>query len=232
VSLDVQEEEGDSTIIVRRRSSLRTMCESPSFLLAHERHRPRDAKDVPFEREPLLGQCRTRAVVEESNGDMAITREAVEAFLAAPKRVVARGGEIRWTAISLDSLRWRAPVEVEATAQGMLWLLVNRSLPRTWNFKLELRGEAVSMWHFKPLVHHRNIGCPDDFPKRVRGEHEHVWIEGRGMDCARPLKNLGSSSHEQVLRSFCERTNIDLQAVYRAPGEGEQLVLETPEAEA
>jgi hypothetical protein len=162
---------------------------------------------------------------------MALTQAAVDEFLAADKVVRARVAGMQWREAGVDTLRWRGEVEVEGVTRGTLWLQVNRSLPSTWNLQLDLHGESVLMWHFKSPVNHRNVGCPNTFPRRVKGAHEHVWVEGLDMRCARELEGIEGFDLERVLQGFLARTNIRSDILYRAPGAGEQIAFGAEEAE-
>ena len=161
---------------------------------------------------------------------MALTQSEVDGFLAAPK-AVSRHSDMRWvsTGGSIDQYRWRGRVEEGGVTKGILLLVVNRAVPRSWNFDLQLRGEEVYAWHFKTPINHRNKGCPAGFPARVKVPHEHLWLEGSGYQCARPLDDMATWSHHQVLDSFCQQSNIAFQPMYMDPGAGEQLVMVDPE---
>jgi hypothetical protein len=162
---------------------------------------------------------------------MALSSDAVDAFLAAEKVVRARPVGMRWRLSGVDGARWNAAVEVDGIVRGVVWLQVNRSLPRTWNFQLNLHDETVLMWHFKHPVNHRNLGCPAEFPRRVRGAHEHIWIEGHGTNCAQELQGFDSLAHADVLIKYYERANIRSEVAYSAPGAGEQITIGSEEAE-
>ena len=115
--------------------------------------------------------------------------------------------------------------------RGTLWLSYNSAVDRCWNFHLALEGERVFGWHFKPGGKHRNVGCGARFPTGgVRAPHEQVWVDGVGFRCAHPLEGMDGLSHEQILRAFCERTNMTFLPIYRAPRVGEQLTLDPGQA--
>jgi hypothetical protein len=162
---------------------------------------------------------------------MTLTAEAVEKFIDANKVVRSPPDVIRWRSVSTDFVRWRGVTEVDGMGRGSVMLLVNRALPRTWNIHLYLHDEPVRMWHFKTLVNHRNLGCGDAFPARVRGPHEHVWTPDCGIRCALPLEGTEAYGLRDCVDAFCDRLGIDLQPTNVEPGAGEQLVIEAEEAE-
>ena len=79
----------------------------------------------------------------------------------------------------------------------------------------------------------RDAANGDDFRPRERGfpakvrtrEHEHWWIKGLDLRCAKDLKNLTGLSHEQTLVRFCTRMRLDFEPKYFEPISGEQLTL-------
>ena len=102
----------------------------------------------------------------------------------------------------------------------------NAAVPSGHKFKLELNGETVLMWHFVATGKHRNRGCPNEFPRRVkRRPHEHVWVPGAGVRCARPLDGVDGLGEREHLALFCDRMGINLQTGYSAPVLAEQMVM-------
>lgn len=157
---------------------------------------------------------------------MPLAAAEVTAFLQAPKKVPAESFRaIHWTANGQDVVRWIGPVEYAATLPAKIVLVVNRSTERHWIFAVDFEREPICTWHFKPGVNHKNRGCPNQFPARVRGPHEHLWIDGVRWECAMPLRHVDGMSHEQALRAFCRRMNINFEPLYFPPPAGEQITL-------
>ena len=157
---------------------------------------------------------------------MSLSAAEVQEFLDARKVVRARVME--WEKPAPDRYLWTAPIEVDATRVGQLFLFVNPNLPRAWIFKLSLHGEEVLQWHVKPgpSGHNNPPDRPEGFDRKVREpEHEHVWIEGLDCRCARALEGFSTSDHRAIFEAFCEKANIDFQPDYVAPRAYEQLTL-------
>jgi hypothetical protein len=158
---------------------------------------------------------------------VALTQEEVDDFLAAGKRVAMRLME--WKEVSRDMARWTAAVERDAVNVGTLHLLANRSVPRSWTFKLSQGREEVLQWHFRPRgtpTRHKNPrGCPSSFPPNVDStEQEHEWAPGMACKCARNLPtSVRNADHEATLGRFCERARIEFATPYSPPPTGEQL---------
>lgn len=153
--------------------------------------------------------------------------------MAAEKvvRGVTTGGaprRIEWQKPEPDRYFWRVPVEVDAAYVGELMLFANPNFPRSWHFKLILRDEEVCRWDVAPppTKHSNPPGRPDGFPGKVYdAEHEHVWVEGLDLKCARPLEGFSSSDHRAIFEAFCDRTNVRFEPDYVAPQAFEQLEL-------
>lgn len=157
---------------------------------------------------------------------MPLTAVEVTAFIQAPKRVPAESFRaIHWIATGPDVVRWIGPVEYAGALPSRIVLVVNRSAERHWNLQVDFERESICAWHLRPGVNHKNRGCPRQFPGRVKGPHEHLWIEGVRWECALPLLGIGGLSHEQALRAFCQRMNIVFEPIYFPPPAGEQITL-------
>jgi hypothetical protein len=155
---------------------------------------------------------------------MDLSQSVVDEYIAAAK-VISRPRRIGWRREGLDFIRWDAPVEVDGVARGRLWLRFNMA-KGDYSFNLQLAGTSVYGWHFRPWGgRHRNCNCGADFPASARYPHEQFWIEGRGFHCARTLEGVGGMSHEEHLRAFCVRANIEFHPTYTQPVQGEQGVL-------
>jgi hypothetical protein len=155
---------------------------------------------------------------------MDLTQAEVEEFMAAQKTVPA-ASPIAWQNRSPTQTIWQGPVEVDAVQRGTVFFYVNPTVPRRWIFKLSLHRFEVYRLDVKPLMRHSNpSGRPSDCPGKVTcPEHEHRWFEGLGLNCAWPLENLASASHERILKEFCERARIDFGPEYSDPTTGLQL---------
>ncbi len=117
-----------------------------------------------------------------------------------------------------------------AILAASIWLWVNTTVPRSWLFKLKLGREEVYQWHIRPgpPKHGNPPNCPRDrgFRAKVRTrEHEHWWIDGLGLKCAKELKNVARLTHEMTLERFCKKMRIDFGPTYFEPFSGEQLSL-------
>lgn len=153
--------------------------------------------------------------------------------MAAEKVVPGqKGGGTRrvmnWEKPSRDRYYWQAPLEVEAAQVGAFFVFVNPNFARAWCFKLSLRDEEVCRWDVRPLDagHSNPATCPAAFPGRVtEREHEHAWVEGLDLKCARPLDDLASSGHRAIFEVFCKRTDVRFEPEYVAPEAFEQLEL-------
>ncbi len=161
---------------------------------------------------------------------MALRQGQVDEFMAAQKRVEGTtGGRQRrmdWLRRGPRAVFWIASVQVEAMAVGSLFLLIHTPRPRHWLFKVHLAREEVYRWDIRPVEgDHSNTGCPRGFPAKVRArEHEHFWIEGLGCHCAKHLKGVERTGHEETFRKFCVRTRIEFEPTYTPPP-AEQLGL-------
>jgi hypothetical protein len=165
---------------------------------------------------------------------MPLAHSDVAEFLAAPKvvRPAARPDRMpgmAWTRASADRVLWRAPVDPDAAVRASsLVLTATVALSRDWSYTLRYRNVDVLRWDFtEPPCNHSNsrVLCPrTEFPpKVVQLEHEHRYVEGGDLRCVVPLDGMAGFTHEQALREFCHRTNIDFESPYRGPGAGEQL---------
>ncbi len=115
--------------------------------------------------------------------------------------------------------QWTAPVEVESEAVAQLFVHVLTNQPRYWRFKLRLAGEEVYRWDIRPKRgKHKNTSCPRGFPATVpEPEHEHLWIEGLGCKCAKPLKGISDTNHRETFAKSCTRVRLEFEPQYEAP---------------
>ena len=159
-----------------------------------------------------------------------LTQAEVDQFMSADKRV-PNGGEMRWQEAggkSRAQAYWRGLVEVEAVAVGTVYLHLNRQFLRRWTYKLSLHGVDVYRIDVRtaPARHSNPPGCPDGFPRRVtEPEHEHVWVQGLDLRCARSLDGLAGAAHRQVFDEFCKRARLTVEPVYSDPPADVQLEL-------
>jgi hypothetical protein len=155
-----------------------------------------------------------------------LSQAEVDEFIAAEK--VVPGGEggpgprrIVWAEMSPKRMLWQAPVFVAGARVATLYLIVNPRHARAWVCKLYFRKADVFEWNIKPkATKHRNMGCPADrgFAPSIKcAEHEHVWIEGHGRDCAKALDGLDEANHRDVFERFCEAARIDFHPDYESP---------------
>ncbi|UUY05482.1 hypothetical protein LRS13_08180 [Svornostia abyssi] len=152
----------------------------------------------------------------------------VEDFLAAPK-LVPVDANMSWRTRNVHIRHCRLRVESAGLRVGELFLVYNVAEARHWSFKLLRVSSEVLRWDYAtPPMRHRNpSACGPDFPAVVRTlEHEHIWTEMAGMNCARPLSDGAGQDHRQSLMAFCARAKIEFKAHYQAPPPlGEQLTL-------
>jgi hypothetical protein len=139
--------------------------------------------------------------------------------MACQKRVSRRERRMEWSMRGDYAAQWTAPVEVEAASIAQLFLHVLTNQPRYWLFKLRLGGEEVYSWHIRPIRGgHKNTGCPREFPPSVREpEHEHLWVDGLGCKCAKPLKGVSDTDHRETFAKFCTRARLDFEPPYEPP---------------
>lgn len=147
-------------------------------------------------------------------------QDEVDGFMAADKIAPARGRPFRWD----ERNAWantRNPVEVGAAQVGEVVLVTSVETPQHWSFILRYRGVEVYRLDVRPTENLGNHGNPANrpagFPKRVRGAHEHVYVEGLDVWCARPLDVPQAPNHEQMFRVFCERARLTFEAPYQSP---------------
>jgi hypothetical protein len=144
-------------------------------------------------------------------------READE-FMAAAKVVPGAGRPFVWR----ESEAWaraRFPVEVDAIQQGEAILVSSREEPQHWTFKLTYHGDEVYRLDVRPLGNHPNPwNRPAGFPKSVRERvHEHVYVEGLGVDCARPCTDQTVTTHRPMFDTFCDLARVAFEPPYAAP---------------
>jgi hypothetical protein len=69
------------------------------------------------------------------------------------------------------------------------------------------------------MHHHPNpanppAGFPRNVPERV---HEHVYVEGLDLRCARPLEDQAIVNHAHMFRTFCGMTRLTFEPPYAPP---------------
>jgi hypothetical protein len=164
-----------------------------------------------------------------------LRQEQVDAFLAAEKRIPSPGptAQIPWTISGMTTAVAVLPVEAEDIPVSFLRLITSYAESRNWNFVLQLENEQVYAWHFRTAARHGNRGCPAGFPNRVRGPHEHVWVDTHDLTCARPLPTDSvRSTHRECFEGFCAQTNITVELGYAGPPAGEQMAMLPSEGES
>lgn len=155
---------------------------------------------------------------------MALSRQEVDDFMAAEKVIPATriGGDIAvmtWRK-QPEGVLWQGPIEVGVARIGRVTLYVNALEERNWTFKLALQGEEVYQWHLRGFSNHSNPPAgtrPAGFPREVRGDHEHVWVEGLDCNCALPLDLSDRDTYEHTFASFCERSNTRFDPTLVSP---------------
>lgn len=157
---------------------------------------------------------------------MSLSQGEVDVFMSAAKAVPG-DGPMAWKTSPAEHRWWRGPVEVDGQRVGEVYLGANPALVRSFNFKLSFRGEEVYRLDIRPgPARHSNTGCPDTFPRKVRAkEHQHVFIEGRNTDCARPVEDLETANDIEIFAEFCRRTNLSFRPTYGSPLVNEPLRL-------
>ena len=160
---------------------------------------------------------------------MALSQQEVDEFMRALK-VVPSTANMEWDKPEPHRYLWSAPIEVDAQLVGELRLFSNPNFERAWHFKLRLHSDDVYRLDVRPDPgrHSNPPNRPEGFPRVVvEPEHEHVWIEGLDLRCARPVPGLEVSDHRGILEAFCSRTNVRFEPVYVAPQAFEQTQLDT-----
>jgi hypothetical protein len=160
---------------------------------------------------------------------MALTQAEVDEFMIAEK-VVPASAVMEWEKPEPQRYLWGAPIEVSAQRVGDLRLFVNPNFERAFHFKLRLHGEDVYRLDVRPLRggHDNPPGRPEGFSKRVPDPvHEHIWVEGLALLCARPIDGLETSDHRAIFEAFCVRTHVRFDPEYIAPQAFEQSQLDT-----
>jgi hypothetical protein len=146
----------------------------------------------------------------------------------AADKIVPSASPLAWENPSPTQILWRGPVEVDSIQRGMVTLYVNPTFPRSWSFKLSLHRDEIYRVDVKmPPARHSNPPTrPAGYPRLVTSlEHEHCWVEGLGLRCARPLEGLSDADHQRILDEFCKRARIDFRPEYSEPTDGVQLEL-------
>lgn len=116
--------------------------------------------------------------------------------------------------------RVRLPLESESGAQnGEIVLVASVEEVERWVFKVLYRTEEVYRLDVREAGNHPNpANSPENFPKKVpEMVHEHVYCEGLGMKCARPLPSQIVGLHVDMFETFCDRARIECEPVYQAP---------------
>ncbi len=152
-----------------------------------------------------------------------------ERTLAAEKLVSAHV-VMKWEKPEPNRYLWNAPIEMKAQLVGRLHLFANPNFGRSWHFKLRLHTEDVYRLDVRPVRggHSNPPGRPPGFPGAVpEPVHEHVWIDGLDLMCARPVPGLDASDHRATFEAFCSRTNVRFSPGYVAPQAYEQAQLDT-----
>lgn len=160
---------------------------------------------------------------------MQLAQADVDAVISASK-AVSDGARLAWRKRNEYMRVARVPVELRAIEVGEVLATVNVAHARWWSFKFTLRGVEVRRWDFlphPPCRHSNPPGRPAGWPGKVRAlEHEHVWFQGLGTDCARPLDGTQQLDHHEAYARFCHEIHIDPRKSYEPPPAlGQQLKL-------
>ncbi len=129
----------------------------------------------------------------------------------AAEKVVPASATMKWLKPEPSRYLWNAPIEAQAQLVGRLHLFANPHFERDWHFELRLHSEDVSRLDVRPMRggHSNPPNRPAKFPGSVpEPEHEHVWIAGLGLRCARPVPGLETSDHRATFEAFCARTHV------------------------
>jgi hypothetical protein len=167
-----------------------------------------------------------------------LTAEMVDAFIVAPKRAptAINGAQLHWEQSGRDAAVAVVTIETidndrDGPRDGAVRLVAGYDAWRHWTLILVLQDEQVYAWHFKEDGVHTNTSCPTDFPKKVRGPHEHRWVAGHDLTCALPLTFARSRPADlpACLSDFCECISLTLEPAYVGPPVGAQMSI-LPEA--
>lgn len=147
-----------------------------------------------------------------------LSQQEADEFMGATKRTPSPERPFQWDEAKLWA-RSRYPVEVRAAQVGEVFFVASLEVPQHWTFKLEVRGEEVYRLDVRPIGRHRNPpNCPVGFPRTVpESAHEHVYVEGLDMKCARPLANRDIANHAQCFTAFCTMAKLTFEPEYRPP---------------
>lgn len=147
-----------------------------------------------------------------------LTQQEADEFMQAEK-VVPGHEPMTWTQPSgvRGLATWRAGVEIDGARVGDILCLSNPAVDRPWKFLLTCHGEQVYRLEAqnRRCRHHNPHNAPAGFPNRVTEQtHEHVFVEGLGCECARPLPELAASDHAAIFQWFCIRTCVRVEPPY------------------
>lgn len=151
------------------------------------------------------------------------SRSDIDAFMALPKRTVAR---LNWrhglTKKDVQWWEWESAVELEGTIpEGtraiVQWRPAVGAALEKYSCGLLYRNERVYAVDFDPNGQHTNKvgkGRPY-FTKRFGpGTHEHTWSED-GIGYAEPLVDFVDFA--ALFRYFCDKANLKVEGGFKAP---------------
>src|SRR5687768_9892881 len=132
-----------------------------------------------------------------------LTAESVTAFLALPKRATidANGPQLHWEPSGLDAAVAVLTLQSEE-AVAAVRLVAGYDSWRHWTLILSLGTEQIYSWHFKENGVHANTGCPSGFPRKAPNPHEHLWVPGHDLSCARALQDFAQERPSDLKTCF------------------------------
>jgi len=134
-----------------------------------------------------------------------LSQQEADDFMAAAKVV---SGQLDWIA-GRDAAACKGWVEVGGARVGTVVFVASLEFDHWWSFNMLLHGDEVYRLDIRPLGatpnHPNPWNRPEGFEKRVRGHiHEHIYIEGLGVECARTVDRPIPIDHAAALCLFSE----------------------------
>jgi hypothetical protein len=148
--------------------------------------------------------------------------DAVDAFMAAPKRIVGYDSPPQWgPGFTPGELETKYPLEIEGELRGSQLMVIGFPRERDLKFRIGILFPAmVCRLDYTDETHVNSAGgfLSDKVPEEVTGPHYHSWPLNRrffrGM--FRPPKLLDAVPYDKpgrtfdaILRWFCSDTNIE-----------------------
>jgi hypothetical protein len=148
-----------------------------------------------------------------------LSQQEADDFRAAAKVVPESDGPLVWRKSSKNVVVCDVGVEIDAVEVGTLLMVADLEVDRHWSFGLLRERQEVYRIDVRPIgrtpSHGNPCNCPADFPRKVRAHvHEHIYVEGLGVECAKAIECDLPALHSTALALFCENARICFMRAY------------------